>query len=130
MSGKLINLLDKIGDMVQTVFDNNRLLGFNCLSFGLGLCPYLKTFLFSCFVFGSVLKQHLEQSSCCTSIKNNSQPNDVNKSTIFSSQSWMKDEQILHNNQCKFSYIGIISIDSFMKASYSFGFRQKKVRSK
>jgi hypothetical protein len=53
----LSNLLDQVGNMVESIFHNNGLLSFNSFPFRLSLSPLQKAFLLCC----SVLEKHLEQ---------------------------------------------------------------------
>lgn len=58
-------LLNKIGNMVETIFHINRLLCLNCFALRFGLGPFQKTLLLFSFVLGPILEEHLEKVCCC-----------------------------------------------------------------
>lgn len=65
------NLLNKVSDVIETIFNNNGFLCLHGLAFSFRLCSFQKSLLFSIFVFRSIFQQHLEKICCCIIINYN-----------------------------------------------------------
>ena len=59
------NLLNKVGNMVKSIFHNNWFLRLRSFSFSLSLGLFQETFLLGCLVLWPVLEEQLEQICCC-----------------------------------------------------------------
>jgi len=58
------NLLNEVGNMVETILHINRLLGLDSFSLSLCLCPFQKSLFLFCFILWPVLQQDLKQTCC------------------------------------------------------------------
>jgi hypothetical protein len=57
----MTNLLNEIGDMVQTILNHNGFLDLHSFALSLSLGPLKQPLLLGCSVLRPVLQQHLEQ---------------------------------------------------------------------
>ncbi len=63
------NLFNQVCDMIQSILDNNGLLGLHCFTLSLSFCLVEKTFLLGGLVLWPVFQQQLEQAGGCINIR-------------------------------------------------------------